>query len=165
MRNLTEETMSLRHHEEKSFREWLRLSLVCIAALKKFYTKRDQQRRNSEREMSRTAFRTCEISSTAFQSCHTTTAKVFLPLLILRTYNNQSILGRVYRLGDPHFILGRVRRFNPFRVAQKVSFSPSACVLCLSESANDQQNKRKFSRTYVRVVVGNLWQGFRLLFK
>ena len=42
-RNLTEETLSRRHHAEESFREWLRLSLVRIAALKKFYTKPDQQ--------------------------------------------------------------------------------------------------------------------------
>ena len=54
--------------------------LVRIAAVKKFYTKPDQHRiqlgRMSEREMSCTTFRSCEISPAAFQSCHETTAKV-----------------------------------------------------------------------------------------
>ena len=44
-------------------------------------------------------------------------------------------------------------RFNPCKDAQKVSFSPSACLLCLFESANDQQNKQKLSRTYVVVAM------------
>ena len=55
-RNLTEETQSLRHHSEESFREWLRLMLLCIAALKKFYTKPDQHfcwRSNSTGEKAR----------------------------------------------------------------------------------------------------------------
>ena len=90
MRNLIEEPLlSLRHHAEESFREWLCLILVSIAALKKLYTKTDKH----------------------------------------------------------NFF-----RLNPLRDAQKVSFSSSAFLLCRIKSANDQQNKRTFSRTYVVVA-------------
>ena len=47
MRNFTEETSSLRHHAEESFREWLCLILVQIAALRKFYTKPDDGSRST----------------------------------------------------------------------------------------------------------------------
>ena len=59
-----------------------------------------------------------------------------LPLQIWRTYNNPVTI-----------ILGHLRRFHPCKDAQKVSASPSACLRRLFESANDQRNKRKFSRT------------------
>ena len=61
----------------------------------------------------------------------------------------------------------RLLRFKPCRHAQKVSFCPF-CLLRPFESANDQPNKRKFSRTYA-VVAGvlfksaepmQMWQGF-----
>ena len=97
MRNSTQETSSLRHDAEESFREWLRLSLVRIAALKKFHT-------------------------------------------------NQ--IKRLFNASIPP----EMRHCNPCRDTQKVSFSPSACLLCLFESANDQQNKRKISRTYIVVA-------------
>ena len=42
MKNPTEETSSLRRHAKETFREWLCLILVCIAALKKFYTRSTQ---------------------------------------------------------------------------------------------------------------------------
>ena len=68
-------------------------------------------------------------------------------------------------------ILCRLRpwRFHPCRDAQKVSTSPSACLLRLFETANDQLYKRKFSRIYAAVArllfklvePMPLWQGFR----
>ena len=94
MKNPTEETSSLRRHAKESFREWLCLILVCIAALKKFTPN--------------------QINISFYAS-----------------------------------IPAQMRRFNPSRDAQKVYFSLSACLLCLSKSASDQQNKRKFSRTFV----------------
>ena len=65
-----EETLSLHHHAKESSREWLRLILRRIAALKKFYIKPDQQiffadkwiqlGRKTKREMSNTAFWSCD---------------------------------------------------------------------------------------------------------